>query len=108
MERGPFVYAWVVKGRDGEVRELGIRSYALVPAYNEDGEQIRYCPFCGEGLIVECRDCGRKVSSGDHSHCSGCGHYLWRQYAEDQPVSGDTPLNDDSAPGDDDDERCPF
>jgi len=51
MEKGPFVHTWVAKCRDGEQRELGIRSYAFVPTYNEDGELNRYCPYCGEELI---------------------------------------------------------
>jgi hypothetical protein len=107
MENGPFVHAWVAKCRDGKDREFGIRSYTLFPAYHENGEENRYCAYCGEELISQCLDCGRRVRSGDHTHCTGCGHYLWRTYAEDQPISGDVaPSNGDSASGIADD--CPF
>jgi predicted RNA-binding Zn-ribbon protein involved in translation (DUF1610 family) len=100
MNNGPFVHTWVAKCQDGEHREFGIQSYTCFPAYNEDGKPNRYCPYCGEELISECWDCGRKIQSGDQTHCTGCGHYLWPTYAEDQPISGDiAPLNDDSAPG---------
>jgi hypothetical protein len=98
MKNGPFVHTWAAKCRDGQDREVGIRSYTPFPAYNEDGEPYRFCPYCGEELISACGKCGRKIRSGNHTNCTGCGHYLWRKYAEDQPISGDAaPLNDDFA-----------
>ena len=107
MENGPFVHTWVAKCRDGKDREFGIRSYTLFPACHENGEQDRFCSYCGEELISACRNCGRKIRSGDHTHCTGCGHYLWRTYAEDQPISGNVaPLSDGFASGITDD--CPF
>jgi hypothetical protein len=107
MNNGPFVHTWVAKCQDGKDREFGIRSYTSVPAYHENGEHDRYCAYCGEELISKCWDCGRKLRSGDHTHCTGCGHYLWRTYAEDQPISGDVgPLSDNVASGITDD--CPF
>jgi hypothetical protein len=107
MENGPFVHTWVAPCRDGQHREFGIRSYTLFPAYHENGEQDRFCSYCGEELISACRNCGREIRSGDHTHCTGCGHYLWRTYAEDQPISGDVaPLDDDCASGITD--ECPF
>jgi len=107
MESGPFVHTWAAKFSDGHDRELGIRSYALFPAYHENGEHDRFCSYCGEELISACRNCGRKIRSGDHTHCTGCGHYLWRTYAEDQPISGNVaPLSDGFASGITDD--CPF
>jgi hypothetical protein len=106
-ENGPFVQTWVAKCRDGKDREFGIRSYTCVPAYHENGEHDRCCAYCGEGLISACRNCKRGIRSGDHTHCTGCGHYLWRTYAEDQPISGNVaPLSDGFASGITDD--CPF
>ena len=106
-ENGPFVHTWVAKCRDGKDREFGIRSYTFVAVYHENSEQNRCCAYCGEKLISECRNCGRRIRSGDHTHCTGCGHYLWRTYAEDQPTSGGVaPSNDDFASGITGD--CPF
>jgi hypothetical protein len=95
MENGPFVHTWVAKFSHGHDRELGIRSYTFVPLYHENGEQDSHCAYCGEKLILGCRGCGRRIRSGDHTYCTGCGQYVWRTYAEDHPVSGDVaPLND--------------
>jgi len=73
-------------------------SYPSYPAYNEQGEQNRYCPACGRELVGNCEDCGR-IIDGHHSYCTGCGGSPWPiKWVTDVPEPTTGGISEDDVP----------
>ena len=39
-------------------------------------EEDSYCTFCGEKLMINCKNCGEKISNPYGKYCSHCGYKL--------------------------------
>lgn len=56
---------------------VGIRGFPGFPAMDSDGNENRFCPFCGSELTSKCRFCGRSLYSGSQRFCMSCGKRVW-------------------------------
>jgi XRE family transcriptional regulator, master regulator for biofilm formation len=51
-----------------------------------DGDSIHFCIYCGERLVTECWNCGRRIK-GFYHYCPGCGKPVFRPLAGEGPES---------------------